>query len=188
MRFVETIKIVDGVVQNYDYHRNRAMRTTGIRLPEIHVPQEFVNGLVKCRVLYTCCMQKVEFSPYRLPSIKSLKVIEIPQNLYPLKYEGRSFINEALLLREDCDDILFTIDNKICDTSFCNIVFENENGYFTPETFLLAGTKRKRLIDEGVIKAIPINIEEIGQYKRAHLINAMIELGEVVLDIEMIQR
>lgn len=188
MRFVESIKVVNGIVQNYDYHRNRAMRTTGIRLPDIVVPQEFSEGVVKCRILYTCCMQKVEYSVYKIPTINSLQLIEIDQNLYPLKYEDRSFINESFLQRHNCDDILFCINNQVTDTSFCNLVFENDKGYFTSDSTLLAGTKRAKLIDEEIINVIPISIEDIYQFDRVHLINAMIELGEVIIEVNNIYR
>ena len=176
MKFVETIKIDNGVVQHYDYHSKRAQVTTGICLPEIIVPQESCKGIVKCRVVYDNTVTAIEFTPYITPIIQSLKVIDVEDYFYDKKSTHRQQIQELYQNRGPCDDILITINGVITDTSFCNIVLENEDGLFTPQHPLLLGTKRAFLIDQNIIKPRHLTIDDLPNYQYIHLINAMIEL------------
>ena len=64
----------------------------------------------------------------------------------------------------------------VTDTSFCNVVFQNEEGLFTPEHPLLKGTKRALLLDEKRITTRRISVNDLQNYHMAYLINAMIDL------------
>ena len=64
------------------------------------------------------------------------------------------------------------------DTSFTNVVFESDKGLFTPSTYLLPGTKRQTLLKERVIKEKVIRIEDIEDYRKLYLINAMMGIED----------
>ncbi|MEG1580770.1 MAG: aminotransferase class IV, partial [Bacteroidaceae bacterium] len=102
---------------------------------------------------------------------------------YHFKYEDRSRMNA--LKSTHCtlagEDILILQDGFVTDTSFCNVVFENRRGLFTPSTPLLHGTKRQYLLDTGRIQACLIRESEILQYENVYLINAMIDLQDRVM-------
>ena len=49
---------------------------------------------------------------------------------------------------------------------------------FTPKTFLLEGTKRKSLINSGVIKEKDITIADMPKFRKVYLINAMIDIDD----------
>ena len=159
MKFVETIKIEHGVVKHYDYHCKRAHATTGICLPQIVVPQDMCTGIVKCRIVYDHEITIIEFTPYIIPTIQSLKVVDVNDYFYDKKYTNRQQLQELFLQLEACDDVLITVNGVITDTSFCNIVLENKEGLFTPTKPLLHGTKRALLIDENIIQTRHITIE-----------------------------
>ncbi len=188
MKYVETIRIIDGEVQQWEYHRKRAEQTSGILLPTIQVPQQHKHGIVKCRVVYDNTVTAIEFHPYTTPTIGSLKVVHAPHRFYDRKYTDRLPIEQLYAQRSECDDVLIVIEGVITDTSFCNIVFENEEGLFTPQYPLLCGTKRAALIDNGIIRPKHITLTDLSSYKRAYLINAMIDLDNrsTLIDVEQI--
>ncbi|MCX8011124.1 MAG: chorismate-binding protein, partial [Ignavibacteria bacterium] len=56
--------------------------------------------------------------------------------------------------------------------------------WVTPSTPLLKGTKRQMLIDNKRIIEKNITSTELKDYQKLALINAMLDLGEIVIDIE----
>ena len=95
-------------------------------------------------------------------------------------------ILNLLKKKGDCSDILIVKNGFITDTSFSNIIFLKCGRWYTPNTPLLKGTKRAKLLDLGLINERSIRPEEMGNYEKVGLINAMLELGEVVLAVENI--
>ena len=55
--------------------------------------------------------------------------------------------------------------------------------WFTPDTPLLKGTQRARLIELGELTPKRIAVEDINSYEKISLINAMIDLGEVEVGV-----
>ncbi len=176
MNYVETIKIDNGRVCNYNYHQARARETTGIVLPELIIPEQYRIGVMKCRVVYDRAISLVEFMPYTLPHIQSLKIVHASHYFYDRKSTHRNEINILFEQRGACDDILIAINGMITDTSFCNTVFVSDDGLFTPQAPLLKGTKRASLLERGIIRERCISVEDIDKYKYVKLINAMIDL------------
>ena len=76
---------------------------------------------------------------------------------------------------------LIVRDGWVTDTSFTNVVFEDVvGGLYTPDTYLLEGTRRQGLLDAGKIQACPIRVEDIGHFQRVLLVNAMIGLEDEI--------
>lgn len=186
LRYIETIKIVDGVLQNIEAHLRRMERTIARRhLLELNNEQ---SGTVKCRVVYDeNGIIEITYNSYVLPSIRTLKIVECPTIEYGKKSEDRTAIAELYSQRDSEDDILITQNGAVTDTSFCNVVFENSDGLFTPDTCLLAGTKRQLLIDSGIVSECRITTHDIPKYDKIHLINAMLELGEVTISAALMR-
>lgn len=178
--YIETVRVCDGKFENTEEHTARMRRAIGKTHafpPE--VPQAFRQGRVKCRILYdAAAVKEVTFAHYTLPSIKSLRVVECADIDYRKKYADRSRLNKLMGRRGACDDILITRNGVVTDTSFCNVVFENAEGLFTPDTPLLEGTKRGLLLKKGVIKERRITVADIPKYDRVRLINAMLDLED----------
>ena len=164
------------MVQNFKYHADRAFQTSGICLPFPQVPEDKQLGVLKCRIVYDTEVSLIEFMPYMVPHIQSLKVVEASSYFYDKKCTDRSCINQLYQQMGQCDDILIAINGLIADTSFCNVVFENENGLYTPAHPLLKGTKRALLIDQTIITPCHITLDDLKHYSHVRLINAMIDL------------
>ena len=177
-KYIETIKVVDGQIQNLEYHRARMHRTVGCDFDIAReVPEEFRLGVVKYRIVYNANeVIEVAYSHYVTPVIETLKVVECEGVEYSLKYDDRTVINDLMARRGDCDDIIIVRDGFVTDTSFCNIVLCNSSGFFTPDTPLLEGTKRAQLIAQNRLNVVPIKVGDIQNFDKIILVNAMMEL------------
>jgi len=193
-RLVESLQLKNGRLINAEYHnmRMRYSRRDLFHLDEdidlkkeIAVPREFRSGLYKCRVVYDENIDTVEFIPYEIKKIRSLKIVYSEID-YSYKFEDRSELKEMYSKREDFDDILIVKNNLITDTSSANIVFLKETKWYTPASPLLKGTKRQKLLDDKIIFEEEITENDIKYYSKAYLINAMIDIGDVPIDMENI--
>ncbi len=181
MRYIETIQIRDGRVKNLSYHTTRVRGNSSVTLPDLESLCNIKSGRVKCRIVYNSdSINSIEFMPYTLPEIKTLRVIDAPRINYSKKYLDRSQLDALYSLRAECDDILICRNGEVGDTYFCNIVLEQGGKLYTLQGSLLAGTKRQKLIERGVITPRPIYISELGDYNQIHLINSMIDLEDRV--------
>jgi len=153
----------------------------------IPVPDDLDRGLYKCRITYDeNGFGEAAFSPYILKNIKSLKIVRCDDIDYRFKYDERGVINDLLAQRGNCDDILIIKNGYVSDTSVCNIVFFDGDQWVTPATPLLRGTKRAKLIHEGVIYEAVFTEEDLSRFKTFCLINAFRELAGNQILIENI--
>ncbi|WP_292271306.1 aminotransferase class IV [Butyricimonas sp.] len=184
--FVETIRVNNGQFCHLAYHECRARATSlavfGCRLEwdvaGMTVPDEARQGVVKCRVVYDTVIRDVTFSPYTFRRIGSLRLIEDNAIDYRFKSTDRVALEHVFAQRDGCDNVLVVRQGMITDTSFSNIVLEDTTGLYTPDTFLLNGTRRQRLLDEGVVRERAVPVSELYRYDRLYLINAMIGLED----------
>ena len=184
----EAIKVENGKLFNIEYHNERLNRSRkemfgcndSIDLnKEIKIPKDIRKGLYKCRVVYDKKINKIEFLPYIKPKIKTLKIIECNDIDYKYKYLDRTKIEELLKQKGECDDILIVKKGLVTDTSIANICFYDGQKWITPNEPLLRGTKRAKLLKEGLISEEKITQKDIKKFKKASLINAMLDLEDV---------
>lgn len=186
-RFIESIRVCDGKFCSLEWHLRRMRQTIAywqypldLSILSWQVPEELGSGIFKCRIVYDSKIREMTYSPYQPRIIRSLKLVDGEALDYAFKYEDRSAIMCLLQLKESCDDILITKGGYITDTSYSNVVLENSEGLFVPHTFLLNGTRRQRLLSEGIVRERVIRSSDLGQYHRLYLINALIGLEEDV--------
>lgn len=185
-RFIETIKVEDGSFCNLSLHCQRAIRTSkahfdvplNFRLSNDIIPMDMREGIVKCRILYSDTVESVTFEPYPFRPINNLALVYDNDINYTYKSEDRSRLQSLVSQKENCDEILIVKNGYITDTSYSNIILENDEGLFTPSTPLLEGIKRRLLIDAGTITEKDIRVEDLHTYRRVYLINAMIDLKD----------
>ncbi len=79
---------------------------------------------------------------------------------YEFKYQDRTIINSFLTGINDVSDILIIKNGLLTDTSFSNIILFDGEKWITPDTYLLNGVKRRRLLENNEI------IEKKGFYLR----------------------
>ncbi len=180
----ETIRIENGSPQNLEYHQWRFEKSflsyfhekTRVILQDlIHVPEEYSKGVVKLKLIYNDRDFDTQYSHYRYRNIQSLKSVYDDSIDYSLKYYDRSRLDDLVLRKANCDDVLIVKNGKITDTSFCNIVFYDGQKWITPKEPLLKGTARQKLLDENKIVEASITVGDLTKFHYFKLINAMLE-------------
>lgn len=183
-KFLETIKILDGVPFYLEYHQerlNKALNTKkSYSLYDLIEPPR--NGLYRCRIMYDIKEIKIEYLPYTKREVKTLKLVVNDTIEYSKKYANRDEINQLVNQKENCDDILIVQNGLVLDTSIANIAFFDGREWFTPKTPLLKGTCRARLLDEDKIIEKDISVQEIKSFKTIALMNAMIDFDIIAVD------
>ena len=188
MKLLETIKCFDGKLSNIEKHNERFNRSRKkcfgaddeIHLQEvIQIPENAKMGLFRCRVIYSRKIEKIEFVPHRFREISTLKLIENNHIEYNFKFADRKTLDNLFAKRGDCDDILIVKNGFVSDSYTANVVFFDGIKWWTPETPLLAGTQRSRLLEEGNIFKCSIAPGDISKYTFVGLINAMWDLEEL---------
>jgi 4-amino-4-deoxychorismate lyase len=105
--------------------------------------------------------------------------VDIKGCRYDYKYENRDWINE-FLIQSGTDEIIMHDDGWIKDCSYTNIVFFDGSHWYTPESPLLEGTQRAKLIQEGVIIPKVLHVNDIPSFVQFKCINAMIHWDAAV--------
>jgi 4-amino-4-deoxychorismate lyase len=144
------------------------------------------KGLYKCRILYDDRSKKIEFVPYEVRPVHTLRIIADDQVSYEFKYNDRKAINGLFELRKDCDDILIVKHGMVADSSIANIVFKRDDKWYTPGFPLLRGTMRSKLLELKLIQEEDIRLDEIHNFASFKLINAMLEFESDELDVSNI--
>ena len=179
MEYIESIKILDNTPYLVDLHQARASKISKIIIPNLPALNPIVEGLVKCRIVFDEeSILSIEFIPYTLPSIKSLKIVHADDIDYDKKFVDRTNLNILYSKRGEADDIIISKNGYLTDSYFCNLIFSLNGELFTPDTPLLEGTKRQHLIESGRIKTKSISADDIHLFDGVYLINAMIDLDD----------
>ena len=183
--FLETICIDHGNVCNLAGHIARMQQAAAhfrFRAPALPdllllLPAELHDTKVKCRIRYRETLLEISFDQYEPKRVQSLQMVEASPD-YCFKYTNRDELNRLLEQKGEADEILITCNGLITDTTFSNVVFRQGDHLFTPDSWLLNGTKRQKLLDEGTITVRKITRETVQAYESVHLINAMLDIED----------
>lgn len=185
-RLLETIQIINGIPQNLAYHQARMDRSKKAIFENskfenladaLKMASKYAFDEYRCRVLYTSHIEEIQFIPYQRKKINSLKIIEANID-YTFKWENREGLNNLYAQRGTAQDILIVKDGFITDSLYANIILKNKEGLFTPDTPLLAGTMRQKLLDIGAISAKKIRLKDLEAYSHFCLINTFWQYDE----------
>ena len=191
-RFVESIKLKDGVFYRLPLHQQRVNKAFEAFYPgckpvdvveallQTAFPQE---GVCKCRLVYDSDLQSLDIVPYVRREIRSLKLVETTQESLPYKREDRTEFNAAFAQRGGCDDVLLVKDGFLTDTSYCDIALYDGEKWYTPRTPLLYGVNRMQLLSEAKLIERDISVSELMNFQYISLFNALIEFGELQFDV-----
>lgn len=184
---LESIKCIDGRLQDLAYHQNRVDRALKAHFrtyPKIILNQiiqipKHKKGVFKCRFVYDNKHFEYSLVPYFKKKVRSLKIIDGSHVNYSHKYADRSSIEELFKARNHCDDIIIIKNGLVTDSSYANLAFFIDGVWSTPVSPLLAGVKRQKLIETGKLIPDEIRVDDIRNFEKISLINAMLELGEI---------
>lgn len=194
-RFVESIKLKDGVFYRLKFHQERVNNAFAACFPSVEPINIFENinqsvfpqqGIYKCRIVYDSDLQLLEYTPYVRREIHSLRLMETELESFRYKPEDRSGLNAAFARRDGCDDVLLVKNALLTDTSYSNIALFDGRNWYTPRVPLLYGVNRAELLEKGTLKEKDIKADDLKMYQQISLLNAMIEFGELLLDIDKI--
>jgi 4-amino-4-deoxychorismate lyase len=182
-QFFESIRVNDGVVENLNFHQARVNKTLNAFDASQHsidltkIIQQLVLptlGLFKLRISYDLNGNyEAKCNPYQYKQINDFALMDIKGHRYDYKYANRDWINETLA-QSGKDEIIMHDDGLIKDCSYTNIVFFDGANWYTPESPLLEGTQRAKLIQEGVITPKALYVSEVPNFQKFKCINAMI--------------
>ncbi|MBI4811335.1 MAG: aminotransferase class IV [Ignavibacteriales bacterium] len=144
---------------------------------QISIPKDINNDVFKCRVLYSREIEQIQFIPYTLRQIRTIKIVECDTIEYYYKFVDRKILGN-LMDSVETDDILIIKNGMVTDTSFSNIVFFDGTKWVTPDTPLLRGIKRTKLMKEKIIFEQSITKNGIQRFEKAALINAMVDIKD----------
>ena len=180
---LESILLVDGNFPLLDYHQARMDSATeklfgnGVK----HKLWEWIKaspfpliGRYKCRILYGKQMGQPEYQIYEYKPIQKLQLIEANHLNYSLKFSDRTSLNQLHQQKKEADDVLIVHNDLLTDTTYCNIAFFDGNEWFTPANPLLKGVRRAFLLDQGLIKAAELKVDDISHFSHFKCFNAMI--------------
>lgn len=178
----ESVRCKDGILHNLRYHQarmNLARKLVFRAGDEISIAQsvsidkQHSTGLFRCRITYGREIETIEFIPHMYRNVNSLRLVEDNEIDYRLKYKDRQQLDHLFEQRGSCDDILIVKNGFITDSYTANVIFFDGHRWLTPDTPLLPGTQRARFIVEKKIFIASIKPENLKNFTKARLINAM---------------
>lgn len=191
-QFVETICIENVKPRNLSYHVQRLNLTMRTFFPESKAIGEHelltdipnVQGLQKARVVYDeNGIAECSFAPYTIRKINSIAIVEGNDISYSWKSTDRSALMRLREKAPDYDEVIIIKNGCVTDTSYTNLCFFDGKEWLTPDTPLLRGTMRQKLLDEGIIREARILKTDLHKFQSVSLINAMMPLGELLLPL-----
>ncbi|MBN1462235.1 MAG: aminotransferase class IV [Paludibacteraceae bacterium] len=186
-RLIESIKVENRQLVAVQWHNKRFNEARSeafgvnsfVDLQKvISIPTTLTNKVYKCRVLYGKEIEAIDFQPYAIRPVKSLKLVDGGSIDYHLKYENRNALTDLLAQKGEADDILIVKNGCITDTSYANIALFDGKQWFTPDTYLLNGTKRQHLLFKGILQEKQIKVNDLQYYTSIKPINALLNFED----------
>ena len=177
----ETLAIEHGSLQAFYGDKSAVVFPNVFQLAEhIHVPAELCSEpLIRCRIDYNAEQIQCRYFPYTRKNYRTFKPIVCDHIDYGLKYADRTLLNELLAQKGDYDEILIVKNGYVTDCTIGNLIFRQGTQWFTPDTPLLKGTQRAKLLAQGRIKVRSILATDLHLFEEVRLINALNGLEEI---------
>lgn len=149
----------------------------------------------KLRIVYSSDgIDDITVTPYRydIRRLQRVRLYGLPDRFdYHRKYLDRRLFDEISADLPDRETVALLIrDGCITDTTFTNVCFRHtETGIWeTPDTPLLAGTRRAAYLRRDEIRTAHITVDDLrsDRYDALTLINALNPLGRVILPLAAI--
>lgn len=195
-QFIETMCVEQGRIINLDYHLERIKNTRKhFWNTEKTVPTDQLSALAatqdsRAKLRFTYDKENIynlSCTPYNTRKIERLKLLANNDIEYRYKSVDRSEINLLKAQTEPTDEIIIVKQNRLTDTSYTNIALFDGSQWITPSTPLLKGTRRAQLLDAGRLIECEVLATDLKSFQSISLINAMMDLEELVLSISSIE-
>jgi len=199
---VETLRADDGRFADLTPHIDRMGRSRRALFGLINSPRAALaesleaaavsigEGRWKIRVLYDREIRRVEAAAYWPKLIRSAALVDGRGISYAHKTADRRELDELNRRAEEAgaDTALIVSNGQITEFPYANAAFFDGRHWWTPEEPLLMGTRRSRLLEAGLLHTSRITPGDLSKYISLCPINAMLELGEIMVDIGSIDQ
>lgn len=184
----ETLCIENGQVQNLALHQQRYENS----LREFYAGQPYKifslakilqkntalwanlqSPIIRCRIDYNATQYHLQCFPYQRKTYQRFHPVICDDIDYHLKYSNRAIFNELLKQKGDCDEIIIVKQGKITDCTIGNLILRQGSQWFTPDSPLLIGTQRSKLLKERKIIERKILLSDLPLFEEIRLINAL---------------
>ncbi|MCW9698678.1 MULTISPECIES: aminotransferase class IV family protein [unclassified Avibacterium] len=184
----ETLCIENGQVQNLALHQQRYAQSVS----EFYANQPYTifslekilqkntalwknlhSPIVRCRIDYNAEQYRLQCFPYQRKGYRHFQPVICDEIDYHLKYSDRTIFNELLKQKGNCDEIIIVKQGKITDCTIGNLILRQGGQWFTPDSPLLIGTQRTKLLQQNKIKERSIFLTDLAKYEEIRLINAL---------------
>ena len=187
-QFIESIRIASGRISEIELHQQRVNNTLANHNLDIEV--NLMEGisriafptdlLLKCRIIYgKLGIVSVEFIPYEIRPIKTLKIVRNDFISYTYKYYDRAVFKKIMKCTKT-DEVIIVKSGFVTDATYANLAFYDGCDWLTPETPLLGGIRRTQLLQKSIIKEAKIKETDIWKFTSIKLINAMMTWEESI--------
>lgn len=183
-QLIESIRIENRKLHHLDLHNarfNRAvsdlfgLSTTFNLKKYIKLPATLQTSRYKCRIVFDGEKFSTTITPYQQREVKTLKLIEMNAIDYTYKTSNRILLDKAYAQKGNCDDVIIVKENSITDTWAANVILFDGSDWFTPSTPLLKGVQREYLLRNKMIHERVIKADDLPNFQKIKLINAMID-------------
>ncbi|MFU2121904.1 aminotransferase class IV family protein, partial [Gallibacterium anatis] len=180
----ETLCIENGQVQNLALHQQRYENS----LREFYAGQPYdifsiakilqkntalwanlQSTIIRCRIDYNATQYHLQCFPYQRKNYQRFQPVICDDIDYHLKYSDRAIFNELLKQKGDCDEIIIVKQGKITDCTIGNLILRQGSQWFTPDSPLLIGTQRSKLLKERKIIEREILLSDLHLYQEIRL-------------------
>ncbi len=180
-QLLETIKIINGQPQFLEFHQHRfdyTRRALFQLSKSIHLAELLCDapttGVYRCRVVYSDTIESIEYLPEIARHFQRFRLMVADDISYDYKFLQRDCLTELWKLRGDAEDILIVKHGLITDTSIANVAFFDGEQWLTPESPLLLGTTRARLLEEKQLVIARLSVKDLPRFSKLAILNAML--------------
>ncbi|MEG9498471.1 aminotransferase class IV family protein [Mannheimia indoligenes] len=176
----ETLSIIDGKVQNLDYHQKRFEQAVQkyfdcepvFTLAQILVvPEAYQQGKVRCRIDYNFSEFEIKFFAYSPKQVERFRCVEVENWDYHLKFSDRKRFDLLNILQNE--EVVIINNGNVSDCSIGNLLFLKDGVWCSPQDYLLKGTQLTQLLEQNKVNLTKITQADLGQYEKIMLINAL---------------
>lgn len=176
----ETLSIIDGVVQNIEYHQARfenTIRTFFNKTPDIQLsglinpPKEYCSGKIRCRIDYNHEAFEVKYFPYVPKVIRTFQCVYVEGLDYHFKYSDRQCLEK--LKTESADEVIIINNGFVSDCTIGNLLFLKQNQWYSSTHFLLKGTQLSYLLAQNQVCLTEISVADLSSFEKVMMINAL---------------
>ncbi len=188
-RYIESIRLADGIVHLKELHQQRMDNAMGTHLWNLNtilasaaLPSQ---GLHKIRLVYSRHSYDMVCTPYVVKHVSTLTLVKA-QIDYDHKFEDRAALDALFANRGTADDVIIVKGDRLTDATYANLAFWDGTRWFTPASCLLNGVMRQYLLQLGVLSLADITVANFRKYQKVKLINALLAMNGPEVRVEAI--